>query len=400
MASRAEIQIISVSSFLALISKILIHCDEKPSPTVQGVITILALITLTGCNQLVAHLDPIPKIASELPLPLNVEWIYNAHAGFGPDAPLIFEDFVMVSTRQGEVHLIDLASGKRRGNKRFGDAINGSMAVIDHILTVPLSRGRRSLAAYNIDEGGMRWRIRGSPIEVGITPVESGGILVNTMGEVQRFHVEDGRILWTHHIPRYARIYARPLIHRDHVIIATDRGKVFGLSLIDGAVEWSIHIHDPIYVSPEANGETLVISTTRGRVVAMDIENGEILWSRTPADETVRFSTAAVDLEVVALGASDGVLRVMDLQTGFTRWEFQCPDALVSPPFMTQRVIYTGSMGNWFYVLDRQTGELLQRIELRGRVKSAIGVANDGLVLLTEPRYVVKLAPSKSHVEI
>jgi len=378
----------------------LTQCISKHRHLIRGLVALLVLMTLNGCNPFVAHLVPIPKNGAELTPPLKLEWTYNARAGFGPDAPLVFQDQVLVPTRQGEVHLIDLASGKRRGNKRFGDAINGSLAVIDQTIAVPLAQGRRSVAAYDLNTGTMQWRIEGTPIEVGITPSDSGGILVTTSGEVQRFHMDDGRIDWTHQIPPYERIHARPFIHQDHVIIATDSGKVVSLSLTNGGVQWSIALQDPIYVTPETDGETIIVSTTRGRLVAMKIDSGEILWDTMLADETVRLTSATIEGELVAVGASDGLLRVMDLHTGITEWEFQCPDALASPPFMTQRVIYTGSMGNWFYVLDRQTGELLQKIELRGRVKSGIGVADDGLILLTEPRYVVKLAPSIIHVDI
>ena len=376
------------------------HCISIHRHLIQGVVTLLVLITSSGCNQFVAHLEPSPKNDFKRTPPLKLEWIYNARAGFGPDAPLIFQDQVLVPTRQGEVHLIDLALGKRRGNKRFGDAINGSIAVIDQTIVVPIALGRRSVAAYDLDTATMRWRIRGTPIEVGIAPVDSGGILVTTSGEVQRFHMDDGRILWVHQIPQYERIHARPLIHQDHVIIATDGGELVSLSLMNGDVVWSVQLKDPIYVTPVTNGEIVIVSTTRGRLVAMNLDSGEILWNLTPADDTVRFTTAIIDDEHVAVGASDGVLRLIDLPNGVIEWEFQCPDALASPPFMTPHMIYTGSMGNWFYVLDRQTGELLQKIELRGRVKSAIGVATDGLILLTEPHYVVKLAPSKINAEI
>ena len=72
----------------------------------------------------------------------------------------------MVGTRQGEVHVIDLATGKRKGNKRFGDAINGTPAVIGQTMAVPLAQGRRAVAAYNLDQASMRWRTRGAPVQV------------------------------------------------------------------------------------------------------------------------------------------------------------------------------------------------------------------------------------------
>ena len=357
------------------------------------------LLVFVGCRGLAVNIVSSPEPQTEPTLPLEVAWTYNARAGFGPDSPLIFDDAVMVATRQGEVHFIDLVTGKSRGNKRFGDAINGTPAVIGHMMIVPLAQGRRALAAYDLNQAVMRWRIRGAPIQVGITTVESGGVFVNTDGEIQRFDLANGQMDWGYQLQERTRVYARPLIHHETVLVAVDTGTILALSLRDGSLEWSADIGDPIYVTPAMQDETLLISTTRGRLIAMDIRTGGVNWDRTLEDETVRFSTPAVDNEFVVIGGSDGVLRVFDLDTGDMKWDVECSDALVAQPLIAEDVIYTGSMGDWFYAFDRYSGELLQTIELQGRVKSAIAVADGGLIVLTEPRHVVRLISSNTDAE-
>ena len=344
--------------------------------------------------------DAPPETQAEPYLPLEIAWTYNARAGFGPDAPQIFDKSVMVATRQGAVHFIDLVTGKGGGNKRFGDAINGSPAVIGNTLTVPLAGGRTTLAAYDLDRADMLWRLRGDPIQVGITALEAGGIYVNTAGEVRRFEVNDGTTVWTHQIGGRARVHTPPVVHHRLVIVAIDNGTLLALALNDGSQQWSVDVGSPIYVAPEIRGETLLVSTTRGSLFAMDAQTGEIHWNTTLADETVQFSSPTADHELVVAGASDGVLRAFDLHTGEIRWSTQCPDALAARPLITSEVIYTGSMGNWFYAFDRNKGDLLQQIELRGRVKSAIALAAGGLIILTEPRYVVRLTPLNTDVEL
>ena len=336
---------------------------------------------------------PVSTISSALRLPLGVAWTYDARAGFGPDGPLVFENTVMVATRQGEVHLVDLETGKRGGSRRFGDAINGSPVVIGNILVVPLAQGRRALTAYNLDRSEILWRMRGASVQVGITSTESGGIFVNTDGEVQRFRVSDGVVLWKHQIRERTRIHARPLVHDDLVIIATDDGTVKGLSLAEGLVQWEANIEDPIYVTPSRSGDVLLVSTARGRLMAMNLINGEIQWETRLPDEAVKFSTPSADQTGIAVGASDGILRLFDLATGELEWDVRVPHALVAEPLITSDYIFTGTMGDLFYVFDRDTGKILQEIELRGRVKSAIRRVGHGLVILTEPRNVVRLNP-------
>ena len=115
---------------------------------------------------------------------------------------------------------------------------------------------------------------------------------------------------------------------------------------------------------------------------------------------TVQISSPTADHELVVAGASDGILRVFDLDTGEVKWSTQCPDALAAKPLITSEVIYTGKYGELVVCpFDRHNGDLLQQIELRGRVKSAMALAEGGLIILTEPRYVVRLTPLNTDVD-
>lgn len=355
---------------------------------------------MTGCSGLT--ISPASRSEAEMgPVtPLSIAWTYNARAGFGPDAPLIVNKTVIVATRQGEVHFIDSETGKRSGIKRFGDAINGSPVVIGTTLVVPVAKGRRALVAYDLNQSRTRWRIRGAPIQAGIMPLDSGGIFVNTDGQVQRFQAGTGTIVWTYQIEGYGRVHARPLAWRDLVILAVDNGIVLGLSIADGSLRWAIDLGDPVYVTPAVYEETLLVSTTQGRILALDLLSQNLKWDVTLSDENIQVSTPAADHELVVVGASDGALRGFDVSTGESMWTAQLADALVIEPLITKAAVYTGSMGARFYAIDRHSGDILQEIELQGRVKSAIGISDGTMTILSEPRYVIRLTSSRIDVEI
>jgi len=362
--------------------------------------SLLIFILLSGCNRFILNLESDPLVQIQPTLPLKIDWRFNARAGFGPDPPLIFGNTVIVSTRKGEVHLIELDSGKRIGRKKFGEAINGSAVLIDSILVVPVAQGRRMLAAYDMMQGQMKWRIRRAPIEVGITPVDSGGVFVTTDGTVERFNLADGQIIWTYKLKEHQRSYARPIVNDQVVIIAVDHGEIIALSVTDGSLQWTLDIGAPIYVTPYLDNETMIVSTTQGRLIAVNVDRGVILRSITLNNNNLRLTTASIDDGLVAVGGSDGILRLFELETGEILWETQCPDAIVAQPLIIDDVVYTASMGNFFYAFQRQTGELLQTIELAGRVKSSIGVIDHGLIILSEPRYVIKLSTENLNDEV
>ena len=108
--------------------------------------------------------------------PLDEAWDYNAAAGFGPASPLIYGNAVLVSNRQGEVHGIDLETGRRIGIESFGDAVEGSPVVLGDMMYVPVAWGRRALIAYDLKKGSKRWEVRHAPIEAGL--LQAGGSII------------------------------------------------------------------------------------------------------------------------------------------------------------------------------------------------------------------------------
>lgn len=84
---------------------------------------------------------------SELNGSLEMAWEYSANAGFGPGSALLLQDRVLVATRKGEVHTIELETGRGRGFKRMGEAIEATPLIHQGLLFVPTSWGEKSLVA-------------------------------------------------------------------------------------------------------------------------------------------------------------------------------------------------------------------------------------------------------------
>ena len=346
---------------------------------------------LAGCAGLQADIRPNSADELSLSAPLEVAWTYNARAGFGPDAPESFRDLIMVSTRQGEVHLIETDTGRRIGSKRFGDAINGAPVLVNGTLVVPLAAGRSTLVGYDLDDARVLWRWRGAPIHTGLAEVDNHVILVDIEGTVQSVRATDGNIVWTFELPQAARVHARPVVQADRVFIIDDQGHVFALDASTGALIWEARISGHVYNAPTVREKHLVVPTTRGRLSVLDAHTGAMLWTTALPDTTVRFSTPDLNETTVVAGASDGYLRMWEVETGELRWAFDGGEALVAAPVLTDDHVYAASMGQTLYVVRTEDGSQMQEIELRGRVKSSMARQSGGLVVLTEPRYVMRL---------
>lgn len=332
--------------------------------------------------------------------PLEEAWLYNAGAGFGPGSPLIVGKTVLVATRRGEVHAIDVATGKKSGVENFGDAVEGTPVVQEGMMVLPVAAGRRALIGYELAKGSTRWKIKGAPIEAGLLPLGDGVVGVDVEATVRKYALEDGAVIWEQPLGRAVGVHTTPVIAGGYVAVADDRGGVVALDPDDGSVRWTQAIGVPVYASMTSDQQHLYVPTTRGKVFALDAETGTERWRFALPDTTVRFTPPAVDDGVVVVGASDGFLRALDAEAGTVRWSFEADATLRAAPLITPNVVYAGTMDRMLYAVDRATGSLVWKEELRGRVKSALAAREGYLVVLTEPRYVYlfKSTSASNHV--
>jgi len=371
---------------------------------------VLAGVALAGCRGLKvdnAHISsendwltegdtPMRQhlLAETVPPPLQEVWKYNAGAAFGPGSPLVLGDVVMAATRKGELHAIDLETGKRVGFDSFGDALEGTPVVNKGTLYIPVGWGKRVLYAYDLAHARTRWTVRGTPIEAGLLAVEGDIIAVNISGKTTRYNGEDGSVRWEQTFGEKVLVNATPLLAAGHLIVADTEGRVVAMQPSDGKVVWTQKLDAPVYFSPSTNNEVLAVSTTRGLFYGLDAQSGSARWRIELADATVRFAPPASSEDMIYVAATDGILRAHDASTGAEQWTFEIDAAFAAPPLITRDVLYIGSLGNDLYAIDRKTGKKLWETELEGRVKSAMAARDDKIIVLTEPRYVYVFEPS------
>lgn len=320
--------------------------------------------------------------------PLEEAWVYNAGAGFGPVSPLLLRNVLLVATRKGEIHGVNLETGKKAGVENFGDAINGTPLVVGDLMYVPVAGGRRALTAYNLRKGSTAWDVKGAPVETGLLAVEDGVVAVDADATVRRYRSDSEDPVWETALGEEITVHATPLLADGRIIIVDDQGGVVALDQADGAVQWTAVLGKPVYTSVAAQGSHLFIPTTRARFVALDAAQGNVAWDFAIPDTTVRFAPPAVDGDLVVFGASDGVVRALDANTGALRWTFEDDAAITAAPLITSNTIYVGTMGRMLFGLNRADGTVQWEYELRGRVKSAMAARDGSLIVLSEPRYV------------
>jgi len=332
--------------------------------------------------------------------PLEQVWVYNAQAAFGRGSAIVLGDLILINTRKGEVHAITAEAGRKKGLKAFGESVEGMPVAEGDMLYVPIGLGRRSLSAYHLTRGEALWTAKTDPIEAGLLLTDEALIAADAEGFVRAYDKKLGGVLWEHDFGERRRFQATPLAVDDLIVAAGDKGVVKALNAQDGSVVWERDLQSPIYATPSTDGERLFLASTRGRFFTVDVRTGAPVWDFVVPDTTVYLGPPAYKDNQVVFGSSDKSVRAFDATSGDLIWKTDFPDALAAAPFITENVIYIGSMGRMLYGLDRENGLLVYEQELRGRIKSAMAARNDHLIVLAEPRHVYVFKPAATEYAV
>lgn len=330
------------------------------------------------------------RFAPEAPEPpLEMIWEYDASAAFGPGSPLIYGESILLATRKGEVHLIDFDTGDKRGFKSFGEALEGSPLIADRTLFVSSSWGRRTLMAYDLRRGSMRWRIGGVPFETAL--LDGGDFIlgVDVEAVVRAHSKKDGSEIWRTELGEGMSVQASPVMdERGRLIVATDRGELVVIDSASGELLWSSRLPAPVYNAPGVRGNLIVIPTTRGILTVVDASTGRTVWSHDTGNRDTRFTSPAIGDRVTLVGTSNAEVMAFDTADGTLLWRLEVDDAVVAPPLLSTDIAYVGTMGERLIALDPDTGRMSWEKGVSGRVKSAMAARDGRLLILTDRRHL------------
>jgi len=368
-------------------------------------VLVVATIVSTGCNTL--KLDGSRNARSgdwlvdgasngrerlvnvRVEPPLERAWLYNANAAFGTGSPLLYHDAVIVGTRKGELHAVDIETGRSIGVKNLGEAVEGSILISNGVLYAAHAWGKYVLTAYDLTTGTTAWRIKGIPFETTPIEVDTALVAVDVEGNIRSFNKDTGAPYWIEKLGDGVTVKASPLLlSGNRMFVVSDKGVAFMYDAVTGDQIWLSDLGDPVYASPTADGDQILVPTTRGRLHAISSIDGSSNWTFVRKDEHIRFASPATDGSIIYVGTSSGTLFALNSGTGIIEWQFNGPDAITAAPLITDSHIYVGTMGRMLYGLDRSTGNLVWETKLKGRIKSAMSAREGELIVLTEPRYI------------
>lgn len=326
--------------------------------------------------------------------PLRVEWEQDISSGMGFGSPVIVDSLLMSTNMRGELHVININTGKRLGWVNVGDAIHGSPAVEGNTVYIALSNTRESLAAYNLLEGKMEWRGEFGDIEA--TPLSHNNKLYvgNTAGYffcIDRFNGEE---VWHFRLPENKSrkgIRSAAALAESLIIISAEDGSVYALDQSTGAKIWSFDTGAPIFASPAIDGGMVFCGNIDGVLFALDVATGIEQWRFTSG--TPIYATPSFGGGKLLIGNIGGMIYALDARNGEQIWSAEINSVINSSAVISGEIAYIGTLKRELLAIRITDGAIVWQQKLAGRVKTSPAVAYGKLFVATDNRLILAFSP-------
>lgn len=152
-------------------------------------------------------------------------------------------------------------------------------------------------------------------------------------------------------------IHSSPIISNGLVYASAGAG-LHVLRVSDGQIQWQLNeaIVDESG-SPTIWGNLLFIAG-RNHCYAIDIDTRKVQWKHS-IEKLISRCAPAVVADKVIWGATDGLLRALDVASGELIWQFQVQDWIKCAPTVFDGIIYFGTDEGGVYALNAADGTLL-----------------------------------------
>jgi len=230
-------------------------------------------------------------------------------------------------------------------------------------------------------------------------------------------NANDGSVVWS--FPTQARghkgIWSAPAIHDGKIFFGSYDGNVYCLDAETGAEVWRFIGADWIGSSPALApdlgllfiGLEFAVEDKHGSIVALDLNNGEKVWEHPTRRYTHASPAYWPERQLVACGSNDNELFLFEARTGEMRWRFetraegaQKGSIRHAPAFdIRAATVVTGCANGVIYVIDVETGKELWSVRTDNTIYTIPLVTNDKVYVGSTDKYFYILDLERRAVE-
>lgn len=359
-----------------------------------SLVVALGLAACTGSKR------PLPAELVQVTATQRVDALWTASIG-AVQAPMVpawtDQGTLVLATDNSEIMVLQAADGR----------------VIERVpLNEPLSAGvgsdglRHALVTLNnelmvVTQGKLAWR-RTLPAQVFTPPLVAGERVFVLMADrtVQAFDAASGRSLWSQSRAGEPLVLrqAGTLMAFQNTLVAGLSGRLTGFDPTSGQIKWDAllasarglndleRLIDIVGLSSRA-GRSICARAYLSQVGCIDAERGQVIWSRGAQGDQGLAGQGAMLVGV----ESNGLVVAWQRDNGDRLWE---SDRLkyrrLSAPAVSDKAVWVADENGVVYLLDKATGQLINRVQMDGRPLAAPALVRQDTVLMVSSGGMVR----------
>jgi eukaryotic-like serine/threonine-protein kinase len=326
--------------------------------------------------------------SSSVTPPLKQIWQYDAGSGIMA-TPLVSDSILMISTLKGELHAVDIRTGKRIGYITLDGAVTGTPVWNRTAVYLPISTEDETIESIDINDGSRNWRAKFGQSESSPLLYDKRLYVTSLNGNLYCINYVNGDEIWKFETAAESvrkPIRSSPATDGSVVVFGCDDGVLYAVDRSSGKEAWKFSTGESIFASPVIARERVVVGSLDGRVYCLEARSGKLCWSFDTKSKV--YGAASSNDTLVFVGTADGHCYALNVENGSVVWEFTAKSVINSAPLVTKDLLYVGSIDKNLYVLDIHTGRMVWHYEAEGRIKVSPVIWNGTLLVTSEDNYV------------
>jgi outer membrane protein assembly factor BamB len=381
--------------------------------------SIAATAVLANCGSAATPVQPVmfrgdPALTGTVDAPapralLGVRFRFQAD---GPirSTPALARGTLFFGSDDGSFYAVDARTGALRWRMTVGAGVASSPSVVNG--TVYFTAWNGNLYAVTAATGALRWKVylgrdigtmnywdfyTSSP-----TPFDDTLYVGSGDGHVYAIDPANGRIRWSN--ATGARVRGTPAVTDTHVVVGTMDGHVVAMDRRTGAAQWRFATDGAGYTferkkndttalpaSPAIHDGVVTIGARDGNIYAIDLETGAQRWKTTHDGGSWILSTAMQGSTVFVGSGSAAIIQSAKLADGSENWRAKINGAAFGPLAVAGDVVVANDFGGNIHALDAASGHEMWHFALGDRIFAGALIADDAVFAAADDGELIAL---------
>ncbi len=330
---------------------------------------------------------------SSIPAKPEVLWEYKTDSdksGF-EGTPIIYDGKVFVGDFEGTIHAIDLGTGKAVWKVKKKDGFVTSAAANQGCIVI----GDYSGMVYCLDTktGNEVWaREIEQQVANGANFYGDNVLITSEGGTMFAMDLKTGEPKWS--FATGDQLRSSPTIWKTFSLLGGCDGRLHKIDLIKGESSGNgVPLQAPTLSTPSVIGKIAIVPTQPGVVLAIDVETEKVLWTFAETSQSSDIRSSAATLGKFENDELSGITVIttrnrrvigVDLRNGKVLWEAILKKRTESSPVICGGRAWIGAMDGMLYAIDLETGMETWSYQMSGQILASPAIADDKLVIATE----------------